>query len=227
MILNPEFKSFNPHAAVRIYYRNLPHWRQEGCTYFVTFGLADAIPKSVLLQWQDERQNWLTAHGIDGSLPYDRWRLAYLRIPERDRLVFQRTQRRVLFMELDQSRGSCLLRKGAARQIVADALRFFHAKRCWCGDFVVMPNHVHWLVSPMLGNKLERILSSIKGFTSTQLTKSGLKQPGRLWRKENYDHIVRGGGELRAIRKYIGDNPMKARCGEQEYSLYQAPWLDE
>ena len=32
---------------MRVYERNLPHWRQEGGTYFVTFRLADSLPASV------------------------------------------------------------------------------------------------------------------------------------------------------------------------------------
>jgi hypothetical protein len=31
------FVPFDELHAVRIYQRNLPHWRQDGCTYFVTF----------------------------------------------------------------------------------------------------------------------------------------------------------------------------------------------
>ncbi len=86
-------------------------------------------------------------------------------------------------------------------------MRFYHGERCWCGDFVVMPNHVHWLVLPLPGQELERILHSIKGSTSTRLTKLGLKEPGRFWRKENYDHIVRDEAELRPSPGGANTNP--------------------
>jgi hypothetical protein len=36
---------FNPDAALVIHRGKLPHWRQEGTTYFVTFHLADSLPR--------------------------------------------------------------------------------------------------------------------------------------------------------------------------------------
>jgi hypothetical protein len=47
------------------YRRNLPHLRIEGATYFVTFRLADSIPETIARQWQEERHQWLRAHGIE------------------------------------------------------------------------------------------------------------------------------------------------------------------
>ncbi len=225
MIAAQEFRPFNPHARVHIYRRNLPHWRQEGCTYFVTFGQTDAIPRSVLAEWRARRETWLRQHGIDCPLPYEEWQTAYQRIPERERRTFQRGQRRQLFVELDRCHGGCLLREPAARVVVERAMHFFHGKRCWVRDFAIMPNHVHWLITPFPDNELEDILGSVKGFTSSQLTKHGLKQPGRFWRKENYDHIVRETRELRAIRDYIAHNAVKARCRMTEYTHYRADWM--
>jgi putative transposase len=224
MIAEHEFEPFNPHTPVRVYRRNLPHWRQEGRTYFVTFGQADSIPRPKLAEWRDRRERWLKRHGVDGSLSYDGWQIAFRRIPERERLAFQRSQRLRLFTELDNCHGGCLLRRPAARAMVEEALHFFHGKRCWSRDFVVMPNHVHWLISPFPGHELEDILGSVKGFTSAELTKLGLKKPGRFWRRENYDHIVRDLTELTAIRSYIAQNPVKARCRTGEYTHHRADW---
>ena len=44
----PGFRGLNPEQPVQIYYRHLPHWRQAGATYFVTFRLADALPQEKL-----------------------------------------------------------------------------------------------------------------------------------------------------------------------------------
>ena len=32
----PGFVGFDPNKPMRFYERNLPHWRQEGATYFTT-----------------------------------------------------------------------------------------------------------------------------------------------------------------------------------------------
>ena len=61
----PIFRPFNPNGDIKIYIRNLPHWRQPGATYFVTFRQADSIPKSVLAEWLDIRQRWYRAHNLE------------------------------------------------------------------------------------------------------------------------------------------------------------------
>ena len=42
--------------------RNLPHWIQEGATYFLTWRLADSLPVHLNLQWSEEREIWLRYH---------------------------------------------------------------------------------------------------------------------------------------------------------------------
>src|SRR2546423_14993682 len=39
--------------------RNLPHWSQTGCTYFVTYRLADSLPKLKLLELQRQKAIWI------------------------------------------------------------------------------------------------------------------------------------------------------------------------
>ena len=41
-----------------IYRRHMPHWRQDGATYFVTIRLADSIPETVVAQWNEMRRLW-------------------------------------------------------------------------------------------------------------------------------------------------------------------------
>lgn len=36
--------------------RSTPHWEKDGATYFITFRLADSLPKSVLDRIESERQ---------------------------------------------------------------------------------------------------------------------------------------------------------------------------
>ncbi|MBI4910213.1 MAG: transposase [Acidobacteria bacterium] len=74
--------------------------------------------------------------------------------------------------------------------------------------FVVMPNHVHMLVSPHVA--LSRLTKSLKGITAkhanVMLGRTG--QP--FWQEESYDHLVRDGREFDKIRWYIEENPVKA-----------------
>jgi hypothetical protein len=53
------FTPFDKQSPVAHYGRYLPHWRQSGATYFVTFRLADSIPAAKLRQWEAELDEWM------------------------------------------------------------------------------------------------------------------------------------------------------------------------
>lgn len=209
--------------SLSVYDRNLPHWRQEGAVYFVTYRLADSIPRSVLESWQVDRHSWQKAHGLEQHLSEQEYRESVKSIPIGIRRAFERDQARRLFVELDACRGKCHLRNPEASAIVADAMRHFDGARLHCGDFVVMPNHVHWLLIPRPGHSLQKILQSIKRWTATQINKL-LDLHGSLWQKESFDHIVRSREELKRIRAYIRENPPKAGLSLNEVEYYAAIW---
>lgn len=51
--------AFDPSEPIGSLSGNLPHWRQDGTTYFVTFRTADSLPQEKLRQWVVEREEWL------------------------------------------------------------------------------------------------------------------------------------------------------------------------
>lgn len=53
---------FNPYEEIRFTENLLPHWQQNGATYFVTFRLADSVPTHLRTQWKEERAAWLRFH---------------------------------------------------------------------------------------------------------------------------------------------------------------------
>ena len=50
---------FDPEASLVIHRGKLPHWRQEGVIYFVTFHLADSLPQTTLEWLRPEKDLWL------------------------------------------------------------------------------------------------------------------------------------------------------------------------
>ena len=209
------FKPFDPNQSVRVYFTTLPHWRQEGCTYFVTYRLADSIPKKVLERWDIEKAEWLAAHRVtilDGGC----WRDAFLQLSEKDRVAFEKYFNRQLNSYLDEGRGSCVLRDSRCSQTVVDGWEFFDGKRYDLGDLVVMPNHVHLLVTPIPGDELEDILQSRKRQSSREIN-ALLGREGTLWQKHSFDHIVRNENALEKFRAYIEDNPRNAGLASSEY----------
>jgi hypothetical protein len=96
------------------YSRNLPHWRQEGAKYFVTFRLHDSLPQSQLRELKMMREEWEWKHPEPRS--DDAWaKLAELQ----DRAEEW----------MDQGKGCCVLRDKHAAAILTDALHFFDGER--------------------------------------------------------------------------------------------------
>ena len=77
--------------------------------------------------------------------------------------------------------------------------------------YVVMPNHVHLLVTPHV--MATRWLGPLKGFTAHEANRSLGTTGKAFWQDESYDHLVRD-GEFDRIREYIEWNPVKAAGGE-------------
>lgn len=187
---------FNPvqevHQSLR---KNLPHWSQSGCTYFVTFRLADSIARSRIDEYQALRENWDSHH----HSPYSQKEQEQC-----DRLFSNQVN-----AWLDEGAGSCILRRPEISKIVADTLGHFNSKRYELGEWVIMPNHVHALVTPLPGFELKSILHSWKSYSAHQINKH-LRTNGTVWKKESYDHIVRDHEEFIRIRDYIHNNPSAA-----------------
>jgi putative transposase len=237
----PVFRPFNEAGEVRVYVRNLPHWRQPGVTYFVTFRQDDSIPAKVLAQWRDERQRWYQAHGLDPRWQRSepgRFDAAYAGISSEVRRAFEREQARQLHHELDRGHGSCVLRHAEPRKMLADALPFFAGDRLWLGDFVIMPNHCHALILPLGGWELEDLLGSIKKWSSRRIGLWAQQQPEpaqpvtrrdskpRFWQQEFYDRIVRDAEELAAFRGYIARNAAEANVPPEGHLYRASAWLD-
>src|SRR5260370_2118378 len=52
------FQGLREDLPLQVYVRHLPHWRQEGATYFVTFRLHDSLPQEKLQQLEVLRREW-------------------------------------------------------------------------------------------------------------------------------------------------------------------------
>jgi len=183
---------FDPDANFEVRRRNLPHWTQSGTTYFVTFHLADSLPVQKLAAFREQKKRWLTLN----PPPHN----------ERQTQEFRRDFTERFDRWLDAGHGSCILGNSKIHTVVKSALTFFDGQRYTLGEHVVMPNHVHVLVTPIDEHQLQRIVHSWKSFTARQVNDiAGLTGP--VWHPESFDHIVRSPEQLHRIEKYIRDNP--------------------
>ncbi|MDB6139103.1 MAG: type site-specific deoxyribonuclease, HsdR family [Verrucomicrobiaceae bacterium] len=202
------FQPMNRRSEIGIYRIQLPHWRQAGATYFVTWRLADSLPQTKLDLLHAERQAWLNSRGIVSKDQVET-------LDEAARYEFHGLFGGRIQEWLDTGMGSCELRDFRCAQIVEQALRHFDGERYLLDAFVIMPNHVHVLVSPSPEWRLDQIMHSWKGYSSQTINRL-LARRGMLWLDETWDHIVRSEAQLEHFRTYIRDNPSKAclRAGE-------------
>ncbi len=107
----------------------------------------------------------------------------------------------------------------AERTIVADALLHFDSVRYRLAGFVVMNDHVHVIVEPADGHRLEGIVQSWKSFTAHRLVTEG-SRTGIIWQREYFDRLLRSEMEMTEKLQYICDNPCKRWPEMADY-----PWL--
>src|SRR5260221_2202143 len=180
----------------------LPHWERTDATYFVTFRLADALPRDVLDRLDAERQ-LLEARFAARKLAGD------TTAPASPQTAIARQ----IEQYLDTGMGACYLATPAFASLVADALRYFDEKRYRLFTWCIMPNHVHVIVQPFAGYPLAKLIHSCKSYTAHAAARLR-GSSGPFWQREYYDYLVRD--ETRFIRlvRYVLRNPVKARLGD-------------
>lgn len=189
----------------------LPHVKREGASYFVTFRLADSLPKEVLLQFEHEHSQALQ------NLPTN--------AASEQTNEIHRNHRRKVERYLDQGVGKCHLRRSEIAQMVSEALLHFHNQQYILDDWVVMPNHVHLILWPMPNHTLSDLLKSRKRHTARQANLLLGRTGETFWQRESFDHWIRNDDEKTRIRRYIRMNPVNARlCKSPEDWEWSSAW---
>jgi REP element-mobilizing transposase RayT len=186
---------YDPYEEKEVYRRNLPHWLQSGRLCFVTFRLADSLPKERLDQFKAERDTWLRCN--QPPYTHGQWQ-------EYHRLFSERIN-----AWLDQGAGSCLLAKPDNASVLAVTMAHFAGVRYRLDHWVIMPNHVHVLVMPAESFTLSGVVRGWKSFSATEINKR-CGRKGAFWQSESFDHIVRSSTQLEKFRKYIIENAAAA-----------------
>jgi REP element-mobilizing transposase RayT len=111
---------------------------------------------------------------------------------------------------LDSARtGPLHLRRPEIAVLVRDQLRQVSADG-WCSlhAFVVMPNHVHVLWTPL--RSLPTLLRQVKGPSALAANRLLGNTGEPFWQSEYFDRQVRNEHEFARIQRYIEWNPVKA-----------------
>jgi putative transposase len=164
-----------------IYYeRKLPHWHPDDAWLFITWRLYGSLPAGVIAPEADQSPS--------AGRAFVEW----------DR-------------KLDASAsGPTWLKDPRIASAVTDVIMQASSERSLCelGAFVVMVNHVHVLVRPMV--RVAQLTQWIKGVSAKNANDILSRTGQQFWQHESYDHWVRTSDEFAGIRYYIERNPVRA-----------------
>jgi len=195
------FRGLDWNREIRRYRRNLPHWRQNGATYFVTFRLADSLPREALEKLAEKRREWEKKFATKPATDEPSMEFTRQLAAEEERW-------------LDHGSGECLLKHPKASKTVETRLRKFDGERYQLGAFVIMPNHVHLAVRPFDGFELDGITKGWKGVSAREINHLMARKTAArhtMWQDESHDTIIRDESHLFRVVQYIGNNPAKAK----------------
>jgi REP element-mobilizing transposase RayT len=160
------------------YERRLPHWDAVGQPMFVTFRLHGSLPAGRVFA-PASVTNGKAFVVMDRILDTAATGPKFLSVPSIAMLVVA---------------------------AIKDGERQFH--RYELHSYVVMPNHVHLLVTPQV--PATKWLGPLKGFTAHEANLQMGTTGKAFWQNESHDHLVRSDEEFGRIRRYIEHNPAKA-----------------
>ena len=183
--------------------RQLPHWYEPRQRYFITIRCAGSLPQEVI-----ERYQALLEENPDPVQNYD----------------FRESAFEVLEKYLDQGLGFAPFISQEICEAMTEELRKISNEDFPMVHWVVMPNHLHLLTDVLKFKTIQDFsngLKRIKGRSGLRLNRL-LKRQGAFWQREWYDHWVRDDRGWEFYKKYIFQNPVKARLvgNSSDY-----PWI--
>ena len=93
-----------------------------------------------------------------------------------------------------------------ARLMITTLDHYRDERRFLLHEFVIMPDHVHALLTPAAEISLERVMQFVKGGFSYRL-----KSRGSAWQACFTNHRIRDSEDYKHHREYIRMNPVRAR----------------
>jgi putative transposase len=114
---------------------------------------------------------------------------------------------RIFFVTTNTHFRQPIFRREATAKLLIETLAHYHAQNKFLlHEFIIMPDHVHALLTPAEEISLERAMQFIKGGFSYRL-----QFRGPVWQASFTNHRVRDAQDYEHHREYIRMNPVRAR----------------
>jgi REP-associated tyrosine transposase len=119
-------------------------------------------------------------------------------------------------------RRALFLRTANAELLVNTIFRYRDQGRFLLHAFVVMPEHLHVMVTPRNGQTVERSVQCIKGGFSFAVRK---QFAGEVWQAGFHEHRIRDAEDFRGQIEYVAANPGRRRLIDYPFVHTNYPGL--
>jgi len=91
--------------------------------------------------------------------------------------------------------------------------------------YVVMPDHIHWLLQIRRENRLEDIVQKLKGRSARKINLRRATQ-SRVWQPGFHDRTLRSEGNIEGAATYLIHNPVRAGLVKdyRDYPYWWSAW---
>ncbi|MGK7370531.1 MAG: transposase [Candidatus Halalkalibacterium sp. M3_1C_030] len=198
------------------YKRNLPHWQPSDADYFVTFRLAGSLPKGVIKELRELRNQLLSSTEVTSVIPVENQKIQI------HQKIFQKYE-----AQLDRGEiGPMWLSERSVADLVQEALHHRDETEYDLYAYCIMSNHVHLVFRLLKGDHfleensrfsdypVTNLMKSLKSYTAVHANRI-LKRSGQFWHRESYDRVIRNSKELENTINYTLNNPIKAGLVEK------------
>ena len=103
--------------------------------------------------------------------------------------------------------------------LVLNLIKEGHNKYYYLYAVVIMPDHVHLILTIKEDYSLSRIMKGIKGKSARSINKNR-NGKGSIWQDESYDRILRNEEELFEKLKYMLNNPVKSGLTDDPWNYH-------
>lgn len=119
------------------------------------------------------------------------------------------------FVTTKSWQGRCVFQVPETAQILVETLLHYRDENAYfLHEFVLMPDHLHLLITPGATTSVEKAIQLIKGGSSHRIHKQG-NQAIEIWQKGFYDWTVRDANDWNTKVQYIRMNPVRARLADE------------
>jgi REP element-mobilizing transposase RayT len=115
---------------------------------------------------------------------------------------------------------------GCARLLVAEMRLLNDTQALHSLAWVIMPDHLHWLLALGEASELGKIMQRLKG-RSARAIHQRTQTTGSVWQHGYHEHALRAEEDIEDVARYIVANPLRAGLVKHlaDYPLWDAVWM--